>query len=136
MGRHKPARNGAREHRDSAEWSDQAAAQLRDLEDAIDYLFNVVVTTGMRKRPIIANVDTEFLDYFGASDGRGLDHFNIVYGSMTTKAGKTYLRVAEEYDPHRRYGSYTTSAPYGKYWVLLAHAFRAVNNTDIHGIIR
>jgi hypothetical protein len=105
-------------------------------KDAIDYLFNVVVTTGMRKRPIIANVDTEFLDYFGASDGRGLDHFNIVYGSMTTKAGKTYLRVAEEYDPHRRYGSYTTSAPYGKYWVLLAHAFRAVNNTDIHGIIR
>lgn len=104
--------------------------------DAIDYLDNVVIDTGLRKRAIIANVDSEYLDNFKKAGSRGLDHFDIVYGSKTTRALKTYVRLAEEYDPRRHFGRYVTDPPYGKYWIPLAHAFAAVNHTPIHGIVR
>ncbi|HEY4267291.1 MAG TPA: hypothetical protein VGM94_03770 [Galbitalea sp.] len=104
--------------------------------NAAMYFHTVAVTVDLKLRPLIANIDTEYLSYFGQSDGNGLDHFNLVYGSRTTTDGKVYLRVAEEWDPHRAYGMYANSAPYGKYWVPLSQAFNAINHTSIHGIVR
>jgi hypothetical protein len=99
--------------------------------DKDEYLSYAIYDTQYHQS-VIANIDTEFLDFW---NDKALDHFDFVYGYDTT-ASTRYLYIGEEWDPYFAYGTTPKYGnPYGKHKEVLSHAYSAVINTSYHGIV-
>ncbi|GAA1947756.1 hypothetical protein GCM10009798_03600 [Nocardioides panacihumi] len=94
-------------------------------------LTTVKSDTSVYHQPVIANIDTGYLEEFW---GKNLPHFDLIYGYDATGA-TTFLKFAEEWDPIYIYGASTYGNPYGHQKATLQHAFTAITHTAIHGIV-
>lgn len=114
----------------NSHFSDLGAWATTRPSSADAYLAHVMVSTTLKRRAVIANINTAPLSYF---NGKNLAHFNVVYGY--DGRGSKRLRIGEEWDPIYVYGHSNYGNPYGKHWERLRAAFRAIDNESIHGIV-
>ena len=93
-----------------------------------------VITDINKGFPVVQNVRTEYLPYFG---GHSLKHYNMAYGYDRTDKS---VAIAEEWDPYFTWGvvsdDYKNGNPYGLHAnVPRAKAFEAVHHSVNHAIV-